>query len=369
MADEPTLADAVVKTDEQRRQEAKGAAAPVKAAQRAMKKPWIAHLIRMNDRFSERLGSQFTGAITYFTFLSLVPLLMLGFSVAGFVLANQPELLEQVKAQVTKLFEGSGSVADSLNAVIDNAISARFTVGIFAIGVALISGIGWVTNVREAVQAMWRPRWEEPKKDKEGFVTAFGKDLLTLAVIGTGLVVSAALTTVGSAMTGYVARLFGVDDVGWVTTVLGIVPIVIAMAVSTLLFFFLFSWLPVHTEVIPRRKMWRGAIAAGVLFEVFKLLLSFLFQLFSGSATAAVFGSIIALLAIFNLVARMVLMVAAWIATSVPVEELLPHTSDDAEVAVLIRPSYRVRSMPSLAGGLGIGVALGWLFGKAGSDD
>ena len=74
MADEPTLADAVVKTDEQRRQEAKGPAAPVKAVQRAMKKPWIAHLIRMNDRFGERLGSQFTGAITYFTFLSLVPL-------------------------------------------------------------------------------------------------------------------------------------------------------------------------------------------------------------------------------------------------------------------------------------------------------
>ena len=66
-----------------------------------MKKTWIAHLIRMNDRFTERLGSQFTAAITYFTFLSLVPLLMLGFSVAGFVLANQPELLDKVKEQVT----------------------------------------------------------------------------------------------------------------------------------------------------------------------------------------------------------------------------------------------------------------------------
>ena len=37
-----------------------------------------------------------------------------------------------------------------------------------------------MTNVREAIQAMWRPRWEEPKKDKENFVKAFGKDLLTL---------------------------------------------------------------------------------------------------------------------------------------------------------------------------------------------
>ena len=369
--DQPTLADAVIKTDEQRRKEAEGPAAPVKLAKRLMKKPWIAHLIRMNDRFSERLGGQFTAAITYFTFLSLVPLLMLGFSAAGFVLANQPELLDKVKEQVTALFEGSGSIGDSLNAVIDNAISARFSVGIVAIVVALISGIGWMTNVREAIQAMWRPRWEEPKKEKESFVKALGRDLLTLLVIGFGLVLSAALTAVGSALTGVFARLFGLDDVGWVTAVLSLVPILIAMAVSTLLFYFLYSWLPVHTEVIPKRKMWRGAIAAGVLFEAFKLFLSFLIQLFSGSATAAVFGSIIALLAVFNLVARMVLMVAAWIATSVPAEEQLSELgqAEKEEAAVLIRPNYRVRSAPSLAGGLGIGLALGWLVSQVGRDD
>ena len=236
---------------------------------------------------------------------------------------------------------------------------------------ALISGIGWMTNVREAIQAMWRPRWEEPKKDKESFVKAFGKDLLTLAVIGFGLVLSAALTAVGSALTGVLRPAVRPRRRRLGDAVLSLVPILIAMAVSTLLFYFLYSWLPVHTEVIPKRKMWRGAIAAGVLFEAFKLFLSFLFQLFSGSATAAVFGSIIALLAVFNLVARMVLMVAAWIATSVPAEEQLSELgqAEKEEAAVLIRPNYRVRSAPSLAGGLGIGLALGWLVSQVGRDD
>ena len=150
--------------------------------------------------------------------------------------------------------------------------------------------------------------------------------------------------------------MLGLADVGWVTAVLSVVPILVALMVSIGLFFFLYTWLPTHTDEIPRRKMWRGAIAAAVIFELFKLLLSTLLQLFGGSATAAAFGSIIALLAFINLVARMVLMVAAWIGTS----ETPAVPEEDKELAVVVRPEYRVRSAPALVGGLGVGAAAGW---------
>jgi membrane protein len=138
--------------------------------------------------------------------------------------------------------------------------------------------------------------------------------------------------------------------------VLKVVPILLALGVSILMFFFFYSWLPNHTDEVPRRKMWRGAIAAAVLFEIFKQLLSFFIQLFSTSATAAAFGSIIALLAFINLVARMVLMVAAWIGTS----EWPAIPEEDDQLAVVVQPQYRVRSVPALAGGLGVGAAAGW---------
>ena len=38
--------------------------------------PSVAHIIRAVDRFNDRLGSQFGAAITYFSFLSLIPILM-----------------------------------------------------------------------------------------------------------------------------------------------------------------------------------------------------------------------------------------------------------------------------------------------------
>ncbi len=359
--DQPTLADAAYKTHEQARKEAEGPIAPVKLWQRLSAKPWVAHLLRMFTRFGERLGSQFAAAITYFSIVSLVPILGVAFSTVGFVLSSRPELIAKLKNEVTSIFAASGGeLADGVNGVIDSAINARFTVGIVSLILGLYTGIGWMTNVREAVQAQWRPKWEEPEADKETFVKALGKDLLTLVVMGIGILLSVVLSAVGSALTGVFARLLGLADVGWVTAVLSVVPVLLALCVSIALFFFFYSWLPTHSDEVPRRKIWRGAIAAAVIFEVFKLLLSTLIQVFSGSATAAAFGSIIALLAFINLVARMVLMVAAWIGTSeapaIPVE--------DSAMAVVIRPQYRVRSVPALAGGLGLGAAAGFVAGK-----
>ena len=355
--DKPTLADATYRTEQQARKDAAGPIAPVKLWQRISAKPWVAHLLRMFTRFGDRLGSQFAAAITYFTLASLVPVLGVAFSVTGFVLSGRPDLIQELKDQVTTVFAASGGdLADGVNKVIDSAINSRFTVGIVSLILGLYTGAGWMANVREAVQAQFRPKWEEDAADKESFFKALGKDLLTLVVLGLGILVSIVLSTVGSAATGLVARLFGLDDVGWVTTVLSVVPILLALAVNIALFFFFYSWLPNHTDEVPRRFMWRGAIAAAVLFEIFKLLLSTLIQLFSGSATAAAFGSIIALLAFVNLVARMVLMVSAWIGTA----EWPAIPEEDDGLAVLVQPQYRVRSVPALAGGLGVGAAAGW---------
>lgn len=355
--DKPTLADATYKTHEQARKDAEGPIAPIKLWQRISAKPWVAHLLRMFTRFGERLGSQFAAAITYFSITALVPILGVAFSTVGFVLSSRPDLIAELKDQVTSIFEASGGdLATSVNGIIDNAINARFAVGIVSLLLGLYTGIGWMTNVREAVQAQWRPKWEEPEEDKESFVKALGKDLLTLIVLGIGILLSVILSAIGSALTGVFARLLGLDEVGWVTFVLSVVPILLALCVSIGLFYFFYSWLPTHTEDIPQRKIWRGAIAAAVIFELFKLLLSTLFKLFSGSATAAAFGSIIALLAFINLVARMVLMVAAWIGTS----ESPAIPAEDNDLALVVQPQYRTTSVPALAGGLGVGVAAGW---------
>lgn len=55
-------------------------------AAKVQRNPVIAHLLRAAERFNDRLGNQFGAAITYFSFLSMIPILMVSFAAAGFVL-------------------------------------------------------------------------------------------------------------------------------------------------------------------------------------------------------------------------------------------------------------------------------------------
>ena len=52
---------------------------------------WLDHLVRAGARYTERHGNHYAAAVTYFSVLSLVPLLMVAFAIAGFVLQSQPE--------------------------------------------------------------------------------------------------------------------------------------------------------------------------------------------------------------------------------------------------------------------------------------
>ncbi|MGA7828751.1 MAG: hypothetical protein WCA04_13880 [Geobacteraceae bacterium] len=59
--------------------------------------PAVAHVLRMITRYATRLGNQFAGAITYFSLLAMVPILMFAFSACGFTLTVlRPDLLERV---------------------------------------------------------------------------------------------------------------------------------------------------------------------------------------------------------------------------------------------------------------------------------
>jgi membrane protein len=70
--------------------------------------PAVAHVLRMNTRYVTRLGNQFAGAITYFSLLAMVPILMVAFSACGFTLTVlRPDLLERVQAAIMVQLQGA----------------------------------------------------------------------------------------------------------------------------------------------------------------------------------------------------------------------------------------------------------------------
>ncbi|MEP6562004.1 MAG: YhjD/YihY/BrkB family envelope integrity protein, partial [Nakamurella sp.] len=109
---------------------------------RIASKKSVKHLIRAITRYGDRLGSQFAGAMTYFSFLSLIPILMVGFSVAGIVLRNNQALLDELIGQIAKTLPGdfATQITNLVNGVVANPLS----IGIIGLLIATYSGIGWM---------------------------------------------------------------------------------------------------------------------------------------------------------------------------------------------------------------------------------
>lgn len=316
----------------------------------------VKHLIRAITRYSDRLGSQFAGALTYFSFLSLVPILMVGFAVGGIVLANNKKLLTSLQTQVATVLPGG--FGQQISALIDSVVANPLGVGIIGLLIALYSGIGWMGNLRKALRAIWRPDLDD-RENTDNFVITTVKDLGALAGLGVAVVVSLGLSTFGGQFATRAVGWLELTDQPWLGPVITAVTILIAMAADVLIFLWVYTVLPGKELRSPRKARLQGSVVAAVGFEVLKYVLIVLVPgLATASRTAAIFGPVIALLLFFYLLAQLVLFVAAWIATAEG-----GATSDKDPLPEVPEATFIVRkdgSPTKTAALLGVGAAVGW---------
>jgi membrane protein len=325
---------------------------PSRIAVLRAKYAWFDHLLRANESFTEYHGNHYAAAITYFSVLSLVPILMVAFAVASFVLAHEPALLNQLQANIAK--QVPGALGQTISTTINGAIKARSAVGIVGLVGALYSGIGWMTNLRDALTAQWGQ-----EKQKLPMIPTLAKDLLSLIGLGLALVVSFAITAAGTGLGTLLLRLVGLADTGWARTLLVLATIVLSVAANFLVFLWVISRLP--RERVSARSAVRGALAAAIGFEILKQAATILLKSATSSPTATVFGPVIGLLVFANLVSRFLLYITAWTATA---RENQLKRPGPVTAPTVIAPVVEVRQGvgPAFAAGL---LAVGTLAGVA----
>jgi membrane protein len=313
--------------------------------------PWLDHVIRANESYGDHYGNQHAAAITYFSILSLIPILMVAFAVAGVVLAGNAHLLGELQSSITKAMPGA--LGSSLHDVVDAAVKARGTVGIVGLVIALYSGVGWMSNLRDALTAQWgQERGQLP------LVRTMLKDFAALIGLGLALVVSIAITVAGTGMGTYLIRLAGLSDNGWAHVLLVVLTVALSLVANWLVFLWVIARLP--RERVGARSAVRGALVAAIGFEVLKQAATVLLKSASHSPTGAVFGSIIGLLVFANLVSRFLLLVTAWTATARENQTVKPVSAPPPAV---IRPTVVTRAGlgPAAAAGLlAAGTLTGW---------
>lgn len=277
------------------------------------RRPWLGHLIRAYGRYKATNGDHLAAAITYFSFLAIFPLLLLAISVGGFVLVRNPGLVRDLQELIAD--NVPGGLGDSLSKSVTTLIENRGSIGLVALLGVAYSGLGWIGNLRTALQLVW-----SREAQKQPFVKAKLADLVVLVGLGLGIVVSLALTAGGTAAAEALVRLVGLEDVPGMRVVLAVVGIALALAADLVIFAFLFVRLPGRR--VRYKTVLRGALFAAVGYEILKVVGTYYIRRVGGNPTYGVFGSAIGILVWIDLVSRFMLVSAAWTATGQQPEEM-----------------------------------------------
>ncbi len=287
--------------------------------------PGVRHLTAAWRRVDQTNGNQYAAAITFFSFLALFPLLLLAVSIAGFVLRSNPDALRRLFANISSA--APGAAGKTLRTAITSAINARTSVGIIGLAGVLLTGLGWIANVRRALDAVWKVR-----APAQNFLTQRVTNLGVLAGLGLGAIVSVGLTAGGTALTGRVVSLLHLDGIPGTSVLIRVAGLLLAVAGDVLIYSWVLIRLP-HARV-PKHIGTRGAVLAAIGFEILKIVGTYTIAASSRSPTAGPFAGLLAVLIWIQLVARLLVFAVAWTAV----------VADDEAEAARVTPSVPVPS-------------------------
>lgn len=290
---------------------------------------WLDHVACAYRRFSDSNGSFLAAGLTYYTIFAIFPLLMVGFAVVGFALAQQPRLLQVINDRIRESV--TGELGQQLIDVMNSAIAARASVGVIGLATATWAGLNWMSHLREALSAMW-----EHSVDTAGFVRTKLSDLTAMAGTFAIALSTVAITALGHAapMAGFL-RWLGVPQFPVFDLLFRGISVLVSLLVSWLLFTWMIGRLP--REPVRLVTAMKAGFMAATGFEVFKQLGSIYLQVVLRSPAGVAFGPVLGLMVFGFITAFLVLFATAWAATADPRTE-----SVEPPAPAIIRPRVLV---------------------------
>lgn len=227
-------------------------------------------------------GNLSAAAVSFFVFLSLIPMLLLAIAIGGFLLGSPGRAEHIVLEAINSVAPGLASRwgLDSVRTAVDEIVAGRGVAT--GLGLASLFWIGTTVtaSLEQAINVAWR-------LDQRGFVR---RRLLALAMLFGSyalLVLSFGLTATLSAVRTMDIRVFGELPSSWPwlwTLAAYFIPLVLSVGTFTLIY-----------KVLPNTRVeWRVALAgglfAGVAWELAKHAFSFYVSNFA--YYSAIYGSL-----------------------------------------------------------------------------
>lgn len=263
--------------------------------------------MRVWTHYGLQHGPLMSAGIGFNMFFSIFSLLTTGFSVAGLILAGNPELVDQVVKSVAKAapgllkVDGGDGLVDPKNLLNPAGLSVT---AIIAILVALFSSLGWITSLRDGLRGVVNV---PPIKANPILVKV--RDIGILLLLGVLLILTSGVSIVFTAAVRYLAGLIGIDGafvapVGW------LIGLLIPFALNVLTALVLFRLAAGLT--LSRRALLEGVLLAGAGTSILQAFSTQLLARAGANPLLAPFAIIIGLLIWFNLVSQVYLVCASW---------------------------------------------------------
>lgn len=276
--------------------------------------------MRVFSSFNGNRGNLLAAGMSYQALFAIFAALWLVFSVAGIWLTSNPDLLHALIDVINRAAPGligrNGAVSE--DALVRISGTLGWTGIIAAVGL-LFTAVGWLDSTRQAVRSMF-----ELGDDPTNFVLQKLRDLGLAFGFGILLVVAALASLVSaSAVTG-VLQFFGIQSQSFWAQVgvqaIGFLITVLLNAVTLSVMYRVLSHL-----AIPLRNLVRAAILGGVALAILSTLSGLVLRGASRNPLAASFAVILGLLIWFNLVCRVMLYCASWIAVGMEDRGISPR--------------------------------------------
>jgi membrane protein len=232
-------------------------------------------------------ASSRAAALSYYSALSISPLLIIAIFIAGLVFGPD-EVRGRVMIEVQKLVGAGGAEVIGSMLAAAHTTSGGLLATIIGIVTLLFGAAGVFVELQDALNAFWGVQSAEGS----GIWSFFRNRLLSFAmVLGIGflMLVSLLLSTALAALSAFVSNLVPALHV-----VAHVANIVFSMGVITVLFALIYKVLP--DVDLHWRDVWTGAAATAVLFTVGKFLIGFYLGRASTASPYGAAGSVIVIL-------------------------------------------------------------------------
>lgn len=264
---------------------------------------------RANARFGAAGGGLLTGGIAYAALFSVFAGLTIGYTIFMAVLGDNDALRQQVLTAIDDSLPGLIDTGDNAGLIDPDTLvlnPALTVAGVVALVVLVLSAISATAALRTGVRAMFG------RVTGDNAVFSKLRELGGFVGIALAVLVSAVLTTAATAASDWLTTLVGWPDTSG-TVAAALVSFVVDAAMFMLIVWFLAGQRPDFRDLL------QGAVIAAVGIGAVRLLGT---SVVAGSATRnpvlASFAVIVTLLIWINLLARIVLLAAAWTADPPP---------------------------------------------------